>query len=205
MERWSGKIAVVTGASSGIGWAVVKDLTAAGMTVVGLARRLNRMDMLKLELDPVARGCFHPRACDISSLDSIKLAFQWIEEKFKRVHVLVNNAGIMRFTGILTEGNEEGLRELVDVNILGLVYSAKEAYRLMKIAMNNGEECHLINVNSILGHTIPSSLASLTYNLYPTSKHALKATNEVLRQELVHEKLIRISVSIFFTKSKYDI
>ncbi|XP_055846058.1 farnesol dehydrogenase-like [Episyrphus balteatus] len=190
MERWAGKIAVVTGASSGIGLATVKDLVKAGVIVIGLARRVNKMKRLEDELQ-FRRGSFHSCECDISKLESIKAAFKWIEETFSKINILINNAGILKFSGILTEGNEEGLRELIEVNLLGNVYCTKEAYRLMRASY--GEECHIININSILGHSIPSSLASLTYNLYPTSKHALKATTEVLKQELSNEKNIRIS------------
>ncbi|XP_055912788.1 farnesol dehydrogenase-like [Eupeodes corollae] len=190
MERWAGKVAVVTGASSGIGLEIAKDLVKAGLIVIGLARRVNKMKALEDELQ-FRRGSFHSCECDISKLESIKSAFKWISDKFSKVNILINNAGILKFSGILTEGNEEGLKELIQVNLLGNVYCTKEAHRLMKASF--GEECHIINVNSILGHTIPASLASLTYNLYPTSKHALKATTEVLKQELINEKNIRIS------------
>lgn len=189
MNHLDGKIAVVTGASSGIGLAIVKDLIKSGVIVIGIARRIKKMDEFKSELIHF-HDKFYPYECDISSLDSIKSIFKKIEEQFHKINILINNAGLLKYTGILLNDNESDLKQLMDVNLMGAIYCCKEVYNIMK---DLNEECHIINVNSVLGHCIPFNLAALTYNLYPSSKYGLRAATEVLRQELIENKKFRIS------------
>lgn len=197
MERWRGKVAVVTGASSGIGWAISKHLLQADMVVIGLSRRLKHMEELKSELPANQQERFFPRECDLTSLPSLRTAFHWLEQRFaQRMHVLINNAGMCEFSKLLDAGNDEALKRVIDVNLMGSIYCTKEAYRLMKKAMSFGEECHVINVNSLLGHTVPEHIPNCGFNLYPVAKHALRATNEVLRREMFEDKLLRLSVSL---------
>ncbi|XP_013115256.1 farnesol dehydrogenase isoform X2 [Stomoxys calcitrans] len=196
MERWRGKVAVVTGASGGIGWAICKELLNADMIVIGLARRLQAMEELKTQLPSNQKDRFFPRECDLTSLPSLRTAFHWLEQRFaQRMHVLINNAGMCEFFKLLDAGNDETLKQVIEVNLMGAVYCTKEAYRLMKKAMEFGEECHVINVNSLLGHTVPEAIPGCGFNLYPVAKHALRATNEVLRREMSEDKLLRLSVS----------
>lgn len=93
MELWKGKIAVVTGASAGIGAATVKDLAKAGVTVVGLARRKQRVEDLKKDVDVAAAKLIHGYECDVSKEESVKAAFKWIDSTFGGVNILINNAG----------------------------------------------------------------------------------------------------------------
>jgi NADP+-dependent farnesol dehydrogenase len=95
MEKWRGKVAVVTGASAGIGAAIVRDLAKNGVTVVGLARRVEKIEEIARDF-PVEYGKVHAYHCDVSNLQTIRDAFKWIEEKFGVVNILVNNAGIGR-------------------------------------------------------------------------------------------------------------
>jgi NADP+-dependent farnesol dehydrogenase len=90
MEKWRGKIAVVSGASAGIGAAIVRDLATRGVIVVGLARRKERVEEIAKELN--TENIFAV-ACDVSNQESLKAAFKWIEEKFNSIEILINNAG----------------------------------------------------------------------------------------------------------------
>lgn len=93
MDKWKGKIAVVTGASAGIGAAIVEALAKSGLIVVGLARRPQMIEE-NVKSFPENYGKIYARSCDISNLESIREAFKWIEENLGTVNILVNNAGI---------------------------------------------------------------------------------------------------------------
>lgn len=186
MERWIGKVAVVTGASSGIGAAISVDLAKAGMIVVGLARRLERIEALKAQIprSPTA-GVLHSFKCDVSQEDDIKSAFSWIESYLGGVDVLINNAGIARTTRLIEPNNTQFIREVLDTNIFGVVLCTREAFQSMKNRNVNG---HIILINSTAGHTVPPRVDGLpSLNIYPASKHAITALTEVLRQEFQTE------------------
>ena len=133
MEKWVNKLAVVTGASAGIGAAIVKDLANAGINVVGLARRTEKTEQLINDLGKTS-GKIYAYKCDVSDQESVKAAFKWIEEKFGCIHILINNAGTVRNVKILDEGDEVGrqLNEVINTNVTGLVQCTREAFRLMK-------------------------------------------------------------------------
>lgn len=95
MLKWRGKNAVVTGASAGIGAAIVRDLANAGINVVALARRVEKLELLEVELKN-ATGRVFPVACDVSNKESVETAFKKIEKIFGKIHIFVNNAGIIR-------------------------------------------------------------------------------------------------------------
>ena len=95
MKKWEGSLAVVTGASSGIGATLVCDLARAGINVVGLARRVEKIEELINELGSTP-GKVYAYKCDISDQESIKEAFKWIEEQFGFIRILINNAGVMQ-------------------------------------------------------------------------------------------------------------
>lgn len=92
MNRWIGKCAVVTGASSGIGEAIAKSLANSGMNVIGIARRVDRLEELSKELQST-KGSFQYVRCDLCNEEDILKAFKFVEEKFGCVDVLINNAG----------------------------------------------------------------------------------------------------------------
>jgi NADP+-dependent farnesol dehydrogenase len=195
MERWKGKIAVVTGASVGIGEAIVKELAKNGLIVIGLARRAEKIE----EYAKVSSGEIHAYKCDISDANSIKAAFKWIEDKFGVIHILVNNAGILKKITILGDSSvSEEVTDVINTNFTGLVICANEAFRLIKKSDDYGM---IININSNAGHRIFFPPTGLSHNVYPGTKFAVTATSEVLRQELIHQKndKVRVTVSIELT------
>lgn len=102
MNRWQGRVAVVTGASSGIGAYIVELLVRAGLKVVGLARRLELLEENAQRLAAHQPGSFHPVKCDLRREEDILAAFGQIE-KIGPVHVLVNNAGFLIAERIIGE------------------------------------------------------------------------------------------------------
>lgn len=197
MEKWKGKIAVVTGASAGIGSAFVKDLAKNGVHVIGLARRHERIQDIAKELGETP-GKIYAYKCDVSDLQSVKATFKLIEEKFGAIHILVNNSGCIRNIKILSDDDvSEEIEEVIKTNFNGLVHVTREAYKLMKKSNDYGYIC---NINSNLGHRVPVPMdKNLSHNVYQGSKFAVTATSEVIRQELICQEndKIRVTVSCF--------
>lgn len=159
MEKWKGKTAVVTGASSGIGDAVVRDLVKHGINVAALARRLDRLEALKNQLKDEPGSVF-PIKCDVTDKASIDAAFEQIEQEVGNIQILVNNAGIGQFHPIFDNDDDktdEILSSIIHTNFLGLVRVARKGYKLIKKSEDYGI---IINMGSFVGHN-----ASLEYEL----------------------------------------
>lgn len=194
MEKWTGKTAVITGASAGIGAQLVKDFVKEGINVIGLARRPEKIEELAKELAEFS-GKVHAHKCDVSDLQSIKDAFKWIESKFGFIHILVNNAGVGGNIKILTDDDVSGkINDIINTNFTGLVHVTRAAYPLMKKSNDYGM---IINVNSNAGHKVPfPSNPDKSNNVYHGSKFAVTATSEVLRQELICQGNDKIRVTV---------
>lgn len=202
MDRWIGKVAVVTGASAGIGAAIVLDLARAGCQTVGLARRSDRIVALRERLPADAAARLHARHCDVSKESDILATFQWIEQQFGGVDILVNNAGVLYANvDLLAPENTAPMRSTLEVNVLAPVLCTREAFRLMP---NGG---HVVLINSISGHWVPYSVGTAcgSLNMYEPSKHALTAMTEVLRQEFqAAGTRVKVSVSGWYICSSFS-
>jgi NADP+-dependent farnesol dehydrogenase len=134
--------------------------------------------------------------CDITKIESIKQAFKWIEDNLGGVDVLINNAGCLRNTTILRDDNESDLELLLQTNVMGLLICTKEAYKSMSKRDIDG---YIVNLNSISGHSVPLIPGVRPmYSLYAGTKYAVTATTEVLRQELIYMKNLKVRVSVSF-------
>lgn len=152
MDKWKNKTAVITGSSSGIGAAILKELVRGGVNVVGLARNAEKFQPIIEEMQK-SSGKIHVHQCDVSNADSVSEAFQWIDNNVGCVDILINCAGIFRFITILNDDDKlnADLRETMDVNFMGSVYCAREAYKSMTKHGNYGI---IININSVGGHYV---------------------------------------------------
>lgn len=110
MDQWRGKLAIVTGASSGIGAGIAIGLLQHGVNVVGLARRVENMKTLGDRMK-TAKGAFHPIACDLRKEADILAAFQ-AAEKLGGVDILVNNAGLAFAENVIVSNIQAGTRGL---------------------------------------------------------------------------------------------
>jgi len=110
----AGKIAVVTGASAGIGEAAARALAAAGMTVVATARRLDRLEQLADSDDRIVA-----RSLDVAEPDQITATAEWVEAEFGACHVLVNNAGIGSSNTLRGPEDVADFERTITVNLLG--------------------------------------------------------------------------------------
>lgn len=194
MEAWSGKVAVVTGASSGIGAAICKTLCKKNVTVVGMARRLGRLNLLHTEILTASKSAkFHSILCDLTKEDDIKSAFAEVLKKYGGVDILINNAGIVGNRSILGEGGEDHFNKIIQTNLTAVLSCTKKAYDSMVARDVPG---YIITVSSVVGHYIPFiTTGEPTLNVYPCSKFAITALNHVLRMELNFYKQNKIRVS----------
>ncbi|KAF2902135.1 hypothetical protein ILUMI_04043 [Ignelater luminosus] len=176
MDRWLGKVAVVTGASAGIGAAVAEKLVESGLKVVGLARRKEKVDELAKKLIG-KKGKLYAYQADVTKEEDILKAFKWTKDNLGPIHILINNAGTFRTTTLM-EGNTRLWKEVLDTNLLGTCIATREAVKDMK---TNNVAGHIIHMNSIAGHSVPNFP---NLSIYIASKHALRALTETLRQEL---------------------
>ncbi|XP_052897703.1 farnesol dehydrogenase-like [Anopheles moucheti] len=198
MDRWTGKVAVVTGASSGIGAATAKALVRAGMITIGLARRVELIETLKTELPADMSGRLHGIRCDVTREKDILAAYRQIETQYGGVDVQINCAGIARNTiRVLQANNTQDLRDIVNTNLLGLTLCSREAYLSMQKRSVDG---HIVHINSIVGHSIPPLN---TLNIYPAVKYGITALTETMRQELrfAGTKIKVTSISPGFTRT----
>ncbi|MBA3703386.1 MAG: SDR family oxidoreductase [Rubrobacteraceae bacterium] len=174
----TGKTAVVTGASSGIGEATARLLVREKCNVVLAARREDRLNSLAAELGegalPVPTDVTDPAACE----DLISRAVGG----FGSVDILVANAGLGLY-GSIAQGEPEDWRRMFEVNVLGVLYTTRAAVRHM-LDRGSGD---VIFVSSLAGRRVPRADGTV----YAATKHALTAVAEGLRMD-VHTKGIRV-------------
>ena len=166
------KIILITGASSGIGEATARHLAAQNHSVVLGARRTERLEMLVDEIR-AAGGQAEFRSLDVTDLNNMQAFVDEAQQKFGRVDVLVNNAGVMPLSQ-LHEGKVDEWNRMIDVNIRGVLHGIVAVLPQMR-ERKSGQ---IINVSSIGAHRVSPTAA-----VYCATKFAVNAISEGLRQE----------------------
>jgi NADP-dependent 3-hydroxy acid dehydrogenase YdfG len=166
------RVAVVTGASSGIGEATAKALAREGYAVALAARREQRIGELAQELSADGRKALAVPT-DVTDESSARALIQTAKAELGSVDVLVNNAGVMLLGPILGADLEHWQR-MVSVNLLGLMYCTHAAFQMMQ-EQGGG---HIVNVSSVAGRT-----ARFGSGVYNATKWGVGAFSESLRQE----------------------
>ncbi|XP_044527996.1 dehydrogenase/reductase SDR family member 11 isoform X1 [Gracilinanus agilis] len=179
MERWRGRLALVTGASAGIGAAVARALVQRGLKVLGCARTVSNIETLAAECKSAGYpGTLLPYKCDLSNEEDILSMFSAVRNQHNGVDICINNAGLARPEPLLS-GHTSGWKDMLNVNVLAVSICTREAYQSMK--ERNVDDGHIININSMSGHhVVPQSVV----HFYSATKYAITALTEGLRQEL---------------------
>jgi NADP-dependent 3-hydroxy acid dehydrogenase YdfG len=177
-----GKVAVVTGASSGIGEATALALARAGAAVALGARRKDRLDALAERISSEGGRAF-PRPVDLSSEQDATDFIREAHRELGGLHILVNNAGLM-LLGPVAGADASDWRRMIDVNLLGLLWCTHAAMPLME-AGGGGD---IVNLSSVAGRRATAGAA-----VYNMTKFGVHAFSEALRQEALHAK-IRVTV-----------
>jgi NADP-dependent 3-hydroxy acid dehydrogenase YdfG len=171
------KVAMITGASSGIGEAIAEALADQGTHLVLLARRQARLLALAERLRARAPKGLHvlPYPCDLRDEAQILAAFAAARERFGGVEILVNNAGLGR-EAPLGSGATADWREMLEVNVLALCICTREAVSDMR---RRGDRGHVVHVSSMAAHRVPGGSG-----MYSATKFAVRSLTEGLRREL---------------------
>jgi NADP-dependent 3-hydroxy acid dehydrogenase YdfG len=170
----SERVAVVTGASSGIGEATARGLKAAGFAVVLGARREDRLMAVARELGGLGLPL------DVRDPASIQAFVAAISAEYGQVEILINNAGLAAGLQPLAEGTEDDWVQMMETNVLGLLRVTKAMLPVLRRA----PRAHIVNLGSVAGFEVyPGGVG------YTASKHAVRAITRTLRLELMGEPI----------------
>jgi NADP-dependent 3-hydroxy acid dehydrogenase YdfG len=173
-----GKVVVITGASSGLGEATARLLSAQGANIVLGARRLERIQSLADELTHNG-GKALALSTDVTHCDQVKRLVDASVVTYGRIDVMINNAGLMPLSPLERLEVDEWDR-MIDVNIKGVLYGIAASLPYMK----QQKAGHIINVSSVAGHRVTPGSA-----VYAATKYAVRALSEGLRQEVKPYKI----------------
>jgi NADP-dependent 3-hydroxy acid dehydrogenase YdfG len=179
MQDLTGKVAVVTGASSGFGEAAARLLVAEGVHVVLVARRRERISALAAELGAAATAI----AADICDPAQVAHLFEQVQDRFGGLDLLFNNAGLGVF-GAFTESRPEDWRRMIDTNVIGLLECTRQAIPMMR----GRPGAMIASVSSTGGRYGVEG-----WSVYCATKYAVVGFHEALRKELGEEG-IRVTV-----------
>ena len=167
------KVVVITGASSGLGEATARILSAEGASVVLGARREQRLRSLADELTTKG-GKATAIVTDVTKREQVQKLVDTAVQTYGRIDVIINNAGLMP-QSLLDQLKVDEWERMIDVNIKGVLYGIAAALPYMQ----KQKAGHIINVSSVAGHKVgPGS------SVYAATKHAVRALSEGLRQEV---------------------
>ena len=174
------KVALITGATSGIGEATACMFASNGYDLIITGRRSDKLKMLKNKLESdsirVLDLCF-----DVRNEEEVKSMLSNLPESWDRVDVLINNAGLAVGLDPIDEGRLEDWNRMVDTNVKGLLYVSYEVTQIMK---KNKTKGHIVNISSIAGKEVyPNG------NVYCATKHAVDALSKGMRMDLLKHNI----------------
>ncbi|HSL89643.1 MAG TPA: SDR family NAD(P)-dependent oxidoreductase [Ignavibacteriaceae bacterium] len=183
MTDVKGKIVLITGASSGIGKACAIEFAKSGANLLLVARRIDRIVKLSDELARQYKIKTKSVRLDVRNYDDVKNLYNKLENYWKNVDIILNNAGLARGLSKIYEGDTEHWEEMIDTNIKGLLYITRTFLPQMVEKMKG----HIINIGSTAGHE--------TYafgNVYSATKFAVKALSQSIRLDVL-DKGIKVT------------
>ena len=170
------KIALITGATSGIGEACAKLFAREGYNLIITGRRAERLELLSKDLTKHYNIQVITSTFDIRDRTSVLNHLNNLPDNWKKVNVLINNAGLSQGLDPIEKGNLDDWDVMIDTNIKGLLYVTKVVSNWM---IDNGKG-HIINIGSIAGKEV-----YLNGNVYCATKHAVDALNKAMRVDLL--------------------
>lgn len=185
MKAFKDRVAVVTGAASGIGFGIADRCAQMGMKVVLAGVNDANLATAEEKLKPTGAAVFRVQA-DVAKREDVERLARQVLERFGAVHLLVNNAGVLAGTSIW-ESNWEDWEWVLNVNLWGVINGVKV---FVPIMLAQDTEAHIVNVASVAG-----LLPSMPSAPYQVAKHAVVALSESLYYSLAEQKAqVRVSV-----------
>lgn len=185
MTELNKKVAVITGASSGIGKGIALKLSNEGATVVLVARDEKKLDRVSTELRKAGARNYEFISADVTKREDIDRAIKQTIEEFGKVDILVNSAGQMKSSAI-TEGDVQAWDDMIDTNVKGTLY----AINAVMPYFQQQQSGHIINIASISGFEVTKSST-----LYSATKAAVHAITQGLEKELAKTGIRSTSIS----------
>lgn len=182
MGKLSGKTAVVTGASSGIGRAIAVAIAEQGATVIISGRDAEALEEVRVTIEGTGANA-HVEAIDVRDSENVRGLVQRALDETGRLDIFVNNAGVS-FLGSLLSQSEDQWRSMLDTNVLALLVGTQAAVAAMRAGDGTG---HIVNVSSIAALSPDSGV-------YGATKHAVNVITNTLREELRDEQIKVTSV-----------
>jgi serine 3-dehydrogenase len=183
MINLSNKIVLITGASAGIGKACAESFAKEGASLILTARRIAKLNKISASLKKKYGIKVFTTQLDVRNKDAVKSMVSSLPGEWKKIDILINNAGLARGLTDIDEGSYDDWDEMIDTNIKGLLYVSREIIPLM-VKRKKG---HVINIGSIAGHQVyPKG------NVYNATKFAVNALSKTMRLDL-YQKDVRVS------------
>lgn len=196
MNRIRGKLALVTGASSGIGVSCARRLAAEGANLALWARRRDRLDGLAKELSAAHQVEVRTQVVDVRDRALVDAAAGALEADGLAPDILINNAGLAAGFAKIQDGNPDDWERMVDTNVKGLLYVT----RAILPGMVRRDSGHVVNIGSLAGHQVyPLG------NVYNASKFAVKALTDATHMDLLGTRVRVASVSPGHVESEFAV
>lgn len=195
MKSLKGKIVFITGTTSGIGKASAYAFAEQGANIIICARRINLVNKIAEDICKKFNVKVHPFKLDVSKRDEVNKAIQALPEDFKKIDILINNAGVGRGLNKFYEDNPDGWEEMIDTNIKGLLYVT----HFILPGMIERKSGHIINIGSIAGHEAYPKGA-----VYCASKHAVDAITRSLRMDIIDKNILVSTIDSGLVETEFS-
>lgn len=196
MNRIRGQTAVITGATAGIGEACARTLSEAGVDVVLIGRRADRLEALAADIAAENGTRAFPYTLDVRDRAGVTDFIAWLDHEGLNVDILVNNAGLARGLDPVHDGDHDDWDDMIDTNIKGLLNMTRGILPGM-VARDSG---HVVNIGSIAGHWVyPNG------GVYCATKYAVRALTEGANVDLVGTKVRMSSVDPGLAETEFSV
>lgn len=187
-------LALITGASSGIGKATAIAFANHGINVILCGRRIEKLDILAAQLSPKVK--VHILRFDVRNKKEVYSSIESLPAEFKSITILVNNAGNAVGLSPIQEGNDEDWDYMMDANVKGLLYVSKAVVT----GMVERQHGHIVNIGSIAGKEV-----YINGNVYCASKHAVDALTKGMRLDLYKHGIKVTSINPGMVETEFSL